>query len=225
MKLSGLNEEVLRLKFRNHVYLPATRAHRRRQLRVDDFTIISNNCWGGTVYESYGIKKLSPTVGMFIMPEDYLKLATDLPGYLAQPLTFIDPEQSRWRDALRGRKNWGTYPVARLGDIELHMLHYRDPETARRKWESRVARVNPARLIYKFNDQNGATAEHIRRFMNLPLAHRLCFVSKPELRAVPGTVFVRQPARYAEGVMASREPLGRSRAMDVTAYINSLAER
>lgn len=225
MKLSGLNEEVLRLKFRNHVYLPATRAHRRRQLRVDDFTIISNNCWGGTVYESYGMKKLSPTVGMFIMPEDYLKLAADLPGYLAQPLTFIAPEQSRWRDAQRGRKNWGTYPVARLGDIELHMLHYRDPETALRKWESRVARVNPARLIYKFNDQNGATAEHIRRFMNLPLAHRLCFVSKPELRAVPGTVFVRQPARYAEGVMASREPLGRSGAMDVTAYINSLAER
>ena len=225
MKLSGLNEEVLRLKFRNHVYLPATRAHRRRQLRVDDFTIISNNCWGGTVYESYGMKKLSPTVGMFIMPEDYLKLAADLPGYLAQPLTFIDPEQSRWRDALRGRKNWGTYPVARLGDIELHMLHYRDPETARRKWESRVARVNPARLIFKFNDQNGATAEQIRRFMNLPLVHRLCFVSKPELRAVPGTVFVRQPARYADGVMASREPLGRSRAIDVTAYINSLAER
>ena len=225
MKLSGLNGEVLRLKFRNHVYLPMTRARRRRQLRVDDFTIISNNCWGGTVYESYGMRKLSPTVGMFIMPDDYLKLSADLPHYLSQPLAFIDPEQSRWREALQGRRNWRTYPVARLGDIELHMLHYRDPETARRKWESRVKRVNPARLIYKFNDQNGATEAQLRRFMNLPLENKICFVSKPEMRAVPGTVFVRQPARYADGVMASREPLGRCRAMDVTGYINSLAER
>lgn len=36
-----------------------------------EFTIISNNCWGGTVYESYGLPKQSPTVGMFVMPRDF----------------------------------------------------------------------------------------------------------------------------------------------------------
>ena len=92
VKLSSLNEETFRLKFRNLIYLPLTKTQRRKKLREDNFTIISNNCWGGTVYESYGIKKMSPTVGMFIMPEDYLKFVANLEHYLAQPLEFIDPE-------------------------------------------------------------------------------------------------------------------------------------
>ena len=62
MKLSSLNEETIRLKFRNNIYLPLTSALRRKQLDDENFTIISNNCWGGTIYESYGIKKQSPTV-------------------------------------------------------------------------------------------------------------------------------------------------------------------
>ena len=39
--------EGLRLRFRNKVYLPLTRNYRRRFLQNEDFTIISNNCWGG----------------------------------------------------------------------------------------------------------------------------------------------------------------------------------
>lgn len=30
---------------------------RRHSLNRTDFTIISNNCWGGVVYEYYGLKK------------------------------------------------------------------------------------------------------------------------------------------------------------------------
>ena len=44
------------------------------ELDNKDFTIISNNCWGGMIYESYGMQKLSPTVGLFFMSEDYIKL-------------------------------------------------------------------------------------------------------------------------------------------------------
>lgn len=38
---------------------------RRKGLENTDFTIISNNCWGGMVYESYNLPKQSPTVGLF----------------------------------------------------------------------------------------------------------------------------------------------------------------
>lgn len=30
---------------------------RKKQLKSTDFTIISNNCWGGMIYESYNLKK------------------------------------------------------------------------------------------------------------------------------------------------------------------------
>lgn len=39
---------------------------RKKQLKSTDFTIISNNCWGGMIYESYNLPKESPTVGMFL---------------------------------------------------------------------------------------------------------------------------------------------------------------
>ena len=44
--------------------------HRKKQLKFTDFTIISNNCWGGMIYESYNLPKESPTVGMFFMATD-----------------------------------------------------------------------------------------------------------------------------------------------------------
>ncbi len=31
--------------------------HRKKQLKSTDFTIISNNCWGGMIYESYNLQK------------------------------------------------------------------------------------------------------------------------------------------------------------------------
>ena len=33
---------------------------RNKKLKNKDFTIISNNCWGGMIYEVYGLQKTSP---------------------------------------------------------------------------------------------------------------------------------------------------------------------
>ena len=226
MKLSSLNEETFRLKFRNLIYLPLTKNARRKGLKEENFTIISNNCWGGTVYESYGIKKMSPTVGMFIMPEDYLKFVANLEYYLTQPLEFIDPEDSKWKETLQGKSNWKTYLIARLDDIELQMLHHHDEAVARKKWESRIKRVNKNRLIFKFNDQNGATKEQIARFMELPLENKLCFVASEEYKTSDDVIFIKQPRKYSGGgIKASREPFGKSKYIDLTAYINNVGEK
>ena len=32
-----------------------------------DFSIISNNCWGGVVYEWFGLEKKSPTIGSYFL--------------------------------------------------------------------------------------------------------------------------------------------------------------
>ena len=51
---------------------------RRQMLKSTDFTIISNNCWGGHVYRRYGLPYASPTVGMYFFPDEYLKFIRNI---------------------------------------------------------------------------------------------------------------------------------------------------
>lgn len=39
--------EGLRIRFRNDIFIPLTCHIRRKKLTNCEFTIISNNCWGG----------------------------------------------------------------------------------------------------------------------------------------------------------------------------------
>lgn len=217
-----LSIETIRLKFRNKVFIPLTAKTRHKRLSIKDFTIISNNCWGGTIYESYGVQKASPTVGMFIMPDDYLMLIENLEYYLKQELVFIEPIKSKWLSQLSHKDNWGKYLIGKLGDIELHMLHYHDENVARKKWMDRIERVNWDKIIYKFNDQNGCKREHIERFLGMELKNKLCFVSKVEFKVSDDVILIRQPARYRDGIKASREPFGKTCYIDITSYLNNI---
>ena len=166
--------EGLRLHFRNQIYLPLTKNSRRKSLISDKFTIISNNCWGGTVYESYGIIKQSPTVGMFIMPKDYIKLCSRLEYYLSQSLEFIPYHESKWKNVLCKYGQWGKWPIARLGDIELQMLHaHGTHDEISKKWYRRIERIQWNKILYKFNDQNYCEKKDIEEFFKLPLKHKL----------------------------------------------------
>lgn len=225
MSWFSAKEEAVRLKFRNKIYIPFTAKKRARKLKCKDFTVISNNCWGGTVYESYGMKKLSPTVGMFIMPKDYIKFAGNLHYYLNQHLSFVKADDSKWKSELCHKANFGTYLIGKLSDIELHMLHYHEESVARAKWESRVKRVNFEKMIVKFNDQNGATPKDIEDFMQLPIKNKLCFVSDKRFCVSEGVILVKQPKRCGSmGIKASREPFGDKKHFKLTDYINALGE-
>lgn len=118
---------------------------RKKQLKSTDFTIISNNCWGGMIYESYNLKKKSPTVGMFFMAKDYVEFLSDLKGYISSELIFIKPEESRWKDMpqLAEDERFGHYPVGVLSNgkntIELFFLHYHSEQEAREKWQRRIS--------------------------------------------------------------------------------------
>lgn len=217
-KFKKLNRETVRLKVRNDFWLPRTCKARARGLEVDGFTIISNNCWGGTIYESYGMRKDTPTVGMFIMPSDFVRFCADLDRYLAEPLEFISPDASKWKSTLSDKSNWGSYLIARVGDVELHMLHHHDERTARRKWEARVERVNYDQLIFKMNDQNGASEEDLQAFDVLPLEHKLVFAAK-EHPDVKCSRRIHCP-HGCEFIPASWEPFGANRSFNVTKYIN-----
>lgn len=111
--------EGIRLRFRNDIYLPLTYKFRSKRLLCKDFTIISNNCWAGTIYESYGMQKLTPTAGLFFMAKDYLEFLSHLKEYVQAELHFIDPFSCRAIGYVSRDNRFGTYPVATLGGRNL----------------------------------------------------------------------------------------------------------
>lgn len=80
---------------------------------------------GGMLYESYGLKKCSPTVRLFFMASDYIKFVKDLRSYLKKDLEFIDAKNSKWKNSAQfeNAPTFGSYPIGRLGDIEIFFLH------------------------------------------------------------------------------------------------------
>lgn len=218
--------EGLRLKVHKY-WRKGLASYRHSRLVNTNFTIISNNCWGGMVYEAHNLPKETPTVGMFFMADDYINFLTYLKKYLYAELTFIKPEESRWKDedTVSGDKRWGTYPIGKIqiGDIkpiEIFFLHYHSEQEAKEKWERRIKRINWDRLLVKFNDQNGCTEEHIKAFDALPYKNKICFTVK-EYPPYKSVVWIKAPKSH-EFIRASYEPYGNSKYIDVTKLLIDL---
>lgn len=211
--------EGIKIVLRNK-YIRATAAQRRKKLEHADFTVISNNCWGGLVYESYGLPKQSPTVGMYFMAEEYLRFLSNLDYYVSEcEMKFVAPEEARHRAFYEQDKRFGTYPIARVGDVEIAMLHYHSEEEAKSKWERRCQRINKDKLIVKMNDQNGCTAEHAYQFGQLPFACKVFFTVN---QFDAGDCTVKIPGHGQKAILSTQEPFGASRYCNVNQLINSL---
>lgn len=107
-------------------------------------------------------------------------------------------------------------------------MHYKSIQEAKVKWERRCQRVNWDRLIIKFNDQNGCSSDNIDKYINLNFKNKLFFTckkwdkEKEYITKLKGEYYViKQPKRY-NNIMASYEPFGNSKYIDITEYINSI---
>lgn len=110
----------------------------RRKLKSTEFSVISNNCWAGTaIYQPFGLKYNTPTVGLFLMDEDYIRFLERLEWYLQQTPRFIRPEQSKYYDKISNNGNVQvSYPIAIIGDdVELFFMHYHSEQEALTKWQ------------------------------------------------------------------------------------------
>ena len=219
--------EGIRLKINKAIRRnPLLTDHRKKKLKGTDFTIISNNCWGGMIYESYNIIKSSPTVGLFFMSSDYIRFLSNLEYYTSCPIEFISPEQSKWNNSelLLSDKRFGKYPIGRLSygeeTVEIFFLHYHSEEDAYQKWNRRCQRINWDHLIVKFNDQNGTTQEDLDLFLKLPYK-KVFFTCKPWNNMDGCCYIIRQPKCYPS-VTASHEPFGSNKYIDLESFINEL---
>lgn len=198
---------------------------RKKKINKEKFTIISNNCWGGMIYESYGLQKQSPTIGLFFEPGDYLKFITNLKYYLSQDLKFIKYNESKNKNFLKSVKldENTSVPLGKLGDIEIIFLHYKDEKEAKEKWQRRIKRINYKNIIFKFNDQNGCTEEHLKAFLKLPYENKIFFTVKKW--NVKSKIIIKVPQLFNNKfIYASHEPFGANLFFNVNEYINNIKE-
>lgn len=154
--------------------------YRKAHLKKKDFTIISNNCWGGYVYRCFDSAYQSPTIGLFIMPKDYIKFINNLEYYIKDcKLSFIEPKTSHNYKELLGHEHFGEYPIGILDDIEICFMHYKTEKEALEKWTRRCKRINWENIIIKFCDQNGCTKKQIDAFNRINKYNKMiCFTAK-----------------------------------------------
>jgi uncharacterized protein (DUF1919 family)/GT2 family glycosyltransferase len=151
---------------------------RRKQLKFTDFTIISNNCWGGFVYQYFGLPYNTPIAGCGFMDDDYLKFLERFDYYISLPLVFIKYESSkRYNYYLQKNINRPSCPIAMLDDVEICFTHYTSEKEAREKWEKRCKRINKDRMLIKMSQRYTSTVNILDRFDALPYKNKICFTA------------------------------------------------
>ncbi len=132
----------------------------RKKNRNHDFSLISQNCLGGVIYNNLGMEFKSPTINMFIEGENFVKLVENLDYYLGLQASalvehYIDPVDSTI-----------TYPKIAIGDIELCCLHYKSCAEAIKAWETRKKRINKDNIFVIGNTWNmHGDAELVKRLI------------------------------------------------------------
>ena len=161
-------------RIRSKTIVPLLAKRRRKQLNCTDFTIISNNCWGGVCYEYFNLEKKTPTVGCYFFAEDFVKFCKNLKYYLSTDIVLESVNESKHRDELikKGEQN---VIIGRLDDVEIVFLHYNSKEVILQKWYRRVKRINYEKLVLKFSYQNNCSDDLIKEFLSINEYPKICF--------------------------------------------------
>ncbi len=128
-------------------------------------TLFCNNCTGAMVLHDYGLRFDTPTVNLYIPPNDYVEMLSDLNYYMKAD--FVDISD--------GNK----YPIGLLGGkVRVNFLHYDTFEEAVTTWKRRASRVNYNNLWCVLVERDGTTYDDLRRFDSLPFAQKVALVHK-----------------------------------------------
>ena len=158
-------------------YIGGPPAHRiKDRLKDNNFTIISNDCWGAGAYGSFRLMYKTPFIGTRVFAPCYIELLKDLRNYIESPLTFIDV--SRY-DFMNEHRKDCYFPIGILnGRVEIHFYHEDDEEKARQKWQRRIKKMNWDNIFVKFSEDPGVCREeHLKEFEELDYPYKVCFTS------------------------------------------------
>lgn len=140
-------------------------------LKDKNFVIVCDNCWAGSVYQWLQRPYNSPFISIGFYGDCYIKLLSNFDHYMSLPLKFVTESKYKNRDI--------TYPLALLGDIELHFTHYKTEEEAKTKWTRRTARMleetNKDNYIFMMSDAWYAKEKNFEDFGKLPYKNKISF--------------------------------------------------
>lgn len=132
--------------------------YQRRQIcPSQQFTLISQNCVGGIIYNNLHIPFTSPTINTLIKGEDFVKFAEDFDGYATlTPTTLL------------GDRTFPDTPSFALGDIQVWCPHSKNDETARADWSRRALRIKGERYLIANTWDLESNEGFIERILRLP---------------------------------------------------------
>jgi len=192
----------------------------RLSMKQNNFTIISNNCWGTFIYKKYGLPYHSPFINMYIFAPDYIELLENFSPSILDNITFIQHSDSKYKEFLTYRnKENVNYPIGLLNNkYEVHFLHYTSNVEAKEKWEKRLKRINYNKLIFKFSDANQFKDEMASRFDKLKFKNKLCFTAK-EYKKLKSTIPLQ---KFKNAQFVDDEWKHASQEFNITNFLNNL---
>lgn len=137
----------------------------RARLANSNPTVFASNCNGGVMTHDLGLQFRSPTVNLYIRPEEYVRFLDNLQHYLYEA-QFVPG-------------GGADYPVGILDDIRVDFVHYQSFDEAVTKWNSRLERIDFDNAFYVMTERDGCTHDNLVAFDELPYRNKVVFVSKP----------------------------------------------
>lgn len=141
------------------------------QLKENSVSIISDNCWGGVLYHYLDLPFMSPFINFWIPNSDFVKMVSDLEGYMSCPLSMERQGDMR------------NYPIGSLeigGEkVFFYFCHHDTFEEAQNDFERRKSRINWNNLFIKMHYAKGYihskhSIEDIARFEKIPYEKKVC---------------------------------------------------
>ena len=106
-------------------------------------SIIANNCIGGYIYHYLNLRFESPTINLFILPSDYIKMLENFDKYFDPNATITEVQSDK------------SYPVGEIYDCKIYFMHYNSFNEAVSKWRERCCRINKKSLYIMMTDRDG----------------------------------------------------------------------
>lgn len=207
MSISGTLKGIrfsLRDKFLN-------RKNRKNLTNINP-TLITSDCIGAVVAHDLRLRFNSPTVDFYFSASGFLE-------FIENPEKYIDAKMCE------SDETGYPYPVAKLIDISLYLVHYKDIQSAQIAWDRRKKRMNLNNAYYFMTDRNGCTEQDIARFDKLPYKHKVIFVHLREwAEKYESAFYIRGfDLEPCVGTMTAYNPkIGIRRNIDQFDYINFL---
>lgn len=166
-----------------------------RLMLPSQFSILSDDCWGGQLFRQLHLPYSSPTVGLYVEPASYLEFVELVFRKELPDLNFVVSDLG--------------FPVAVMqNDIRVCFVHYKSSVDAKEKFMRRFERIFWSRLLVKIDfGKPGYDLRHIIRWNSMQLKNSIALYS-------PSTPV--PPAGIHNGVLIDEWTIDGAAMFDVT---------